>query len=153
MKIIKMKIHLLPAVVCGAIVAMSPVLRAQSPPAPATSGSSAPSGAPEGEKHHRGNPIEMLTKKLDLTPDQVEKIKPIFESRRSQMKALREDTTLAEQDKRAKGKEIMESTNQQIKAILTPDQATKFEELMKEMHGHHKDHGDGAQGQPAPANQ
>ena len=132
----KMKTYLLlPALFCAAVT-VSPALRAQgTSPAP-----SAPATSPAGEEHHRGNPLEMLTKKLDLTPDQQTKLKPIFEDRHEKMKALRDDTSLTPDDKKAKGKALMESSNDQIKAILTPDQQTKFAAMQAEMKEHREKH-------------
>ena len=43
----------------------------------------------------RGNQVEFLTKKLNLTPDQVTQVKAIDDDARKQMKALREDTSIA----------------------------------------------------------
>ena len=42
----------------------------------------------------------MLTKQLDLTPDQVTQIKAIDDDSRKQMMALREDTAIPQADKR-----------------------------------------------------
>jgi protein CpxP len=129
----KMKTYLLlPALFCAAVT-VSPALRAQgTSPAP-----SVPATSPAGEEHHRGgNPLEMLAKKLDLTADQQAKLKPIFEDRHEKMKALRDDTSLTPDDKKAKAKALMESSNDQIKAILTPDQLTKYTALQAEMKEH-----------------
>ncbi len=50
--------------------------------------------------HGRG--LAMLTKQLDLTPDQVSQIQGIYADEGTQMKALHEDTSLAQADKRQK---------------------------------------------------
>ena len=54
----------------------------------------------------RGNQVEFLTKMLNLTPDQVTQVKAIDEDTWNQMKALREDTSVAGPDKRAKMMDI-----------------------------------------------
>src|SRR5271170_1697256 len=50
----------------------------------------------------RGHQLEFLTKKLDLTPDQVTQVKAIDEDTWKQAKALQEDTSIAGPDKRTK---------------------------------------------------
>jgi periplasmic protein CpxP/Spy len=74
--------------------------------------------------HKRGNPMEHLTKALDLTPDQQAKIQPIFDQARPQLKAAREES-------RQKVQAIRENTMAQIRPILTPAQQQKFDSLKK----------------------
>ena len=145
----KIKIHLLPALICGAIVAVSPALFAgDASPSPAASPATSGTTAPDGEHHHHLDIMEKLKTDLNLTQDQVDKIKPILEDRRQKMMALRQDATLSGEQKRDKAKDILQSSNEQIKAILTPDQAKKFEDIMQQMREHH---GRGEQGpQPSP---
>jgi Spy/CpxP family protein refolding chaperone len=76
-------------------------------------------------RHHtRGNPVERLTKALDLTPDQEAKIQPIFDQAKPQVAAVR-------QEARQKIKAIRENTQAQIRPILTPAQQQKFDALKK----------------------
>ena len=74
--------------------------------------------------HKRGNPVEHLTKALDLTPDQQAKIQPIFDQAKPQLKAAREES-------RQKIKEIRENIQAQIRPLLTPAQQQKFDALKK----------------------
>ena len=74
--------------------------------------------------HRRGNPVEHLTKALDLTPDQQAKIQPIFDQAKPQLKAAR-------QESRQKIKEIRENIHAQVRPILTPAQQQKFDALKK----------------------
>jgi|SRR5579875_94983 len=82
-----------------------------------------------GAKRH----LAFLTRQLNLTRDQQDKIKPILENQHKQMMALRDDTSLSREQKRAKFRELRKNTMQQIQANLTPDQATKFKQ-MRERH-------------------
>ena len=75
-------------------------------------------------QHKRGNPVEHLTKALDLTPDQQAKVKAIFEQARPQIKAAREEG-------RDKVQAIRESTRSQIRPILTPAQQAKWDAMQK----------------------
>jgi Spy/CpxP family protein refolding chaperone len=79
---------------------------------------------PNRWQHKRGNPVEHLTKALDLTPEQQAKIKPIFDQAKPQIMALRQET-------RQKVQAIRENIQSQIRPILTPDQQQKFDALKK----------------------
>ena len=78
-----------------------------------------------GRGHHkRGNPVEHLTKALDLTPDQQAKIQPIFDQAKPQLKAAREESM-------QKIKAIRENVHAQVRPLLTPEQQQKFDALKK----------------------
>jgi periplasmic protein CpxP/Spy len=79
---------------------------------------------PHRWQHKRGNPVEHLTKALDLTPDQVAKIQPIFDQAKPQLKAAR-------QESKQKIQAIRENMQAQIRPILTPEQQQKFDALKK----------------------
>ena len=92
--------------------------------------------------------LQMMTKQLNLTADQQQKIKPLLESQSQQMQALHQDTSLSQEDRMSKMQQIRQSTNEQIKSSLNPDQQQKFEEMMSR-HGH----GPGGAGAAPPAGQ
>jgi Spy/CpxP family protein refolding chaperone len=100
----------------------------------------------------RGNQVEFLTTKLNLTPDQVTQVKAINADTMSQMKALHEDTSVAGPDKRAKMMDIHKASQDKIRALLTDDQKTKFDALQAQMRERRGDHG-GGDGPPPPAPQ
>jgi Spy/CpxP family protein refolding chaperone len=70
-----------------------------------------------------------LTKELNLTSDQQTKVQDIFQSERSQMESLRQDTSLSQQDRHAKMMEIHKSTDAQIRALLDSTQQKKWDEM------------------------
>jgi Spy/CpxP family protein refolding chaperone len=79
----------------------------------------------QSRRHHkRGNPVEHLTKTLDLTPEQQAKIQPIFEQAKPQLKAARQESM-------QKVKAIRDNVHAQIRPILTPAQQQKFDALQK----------------------
>ncbi len=123
---------LLLSVLALAAFAAAPVLRAEDTPAP-----SAPAAGAGDHKGARGGSPEQrlaeLTKKLDLTDDQVAKIKPILKDEAEALKALKEDTSVDKEAKRPKMMEIRKSHQDQILAILTPDQQAKLK-AMREQH-------------------
>ena len=120
----KMKYALLPALICGMIIAASPVLHAQDA---TTSGSSATASGGKGGGKGGAGYLAMLTKALSLTDDQQTKVKAILDDSHTKIQAL--DSSLSADDKKAKIKEIRDASHAAIKALLTPDQATKFDAL------------------------
>ena len=82
--------------------------------------------------------LQMLSEKLNLTDDQKAKVKPILQDQMQQMKAVREDSSLSEDQRRAKMKSIHESLHDQINAVLTPEQQAKFKQMQHEEMEKHK---------------
>jgi Spy/CpxP family protein refolding chaperone len=105
-----------------------------------------------GQRHGgmRGDQVGFLTKKLNLTPDQATQVKAIDADSWNQMKALREDTATAGQDKRAKMMDIRKASNDKIRALLTPDQQTKFDAMQAQMRERRGNRGGGPDGPPPP---
>jgi protein CpxP len=120
-----------------------PALAQDAPPPPPGQG-----GPPHGGGM-RGNQVEFLTKKLNLTPDQVTQVKAIDEDTMKQAKAVQEDTSLAGPDKRAKMMDIHKTAQGKIRALLTPDQQTKYDALQAEMRERQQNRG-GPGGPPPP---
>lgn len=86
-------------------------------------------------KHERGPGarLERLAKELGLNADQQTKWKALGQQEKAAMDVLRDDTTLAKKDKRAKGEGIWKSFMDQRRALLTPDQAKQFDTLLAKM--------------------
>lgn len=83
--------------------------------------------------------FQMLSEKLNLTDEQKTKLKPMFEQQGQQLKAVKDDTALSQEQKKTKMKSIHESFSDQINAVLTPEQQTKFKEMKQEaMEKHHQ---------------
>ena len=81
--------------------------------------------------------------------NQQAKLKPVLEDESKQMKALHDDTSLAPPDKRAKMKELHESSTEKINAVLTPGQQAKWKQTKQEMMEKHKEmKGQGQMDQP-----
>jgi Spy/CpxP family protein refolding chaperone len=108
-----------------------PAIHAQDEKAPAAPEQK--SDAPKAErKGPRGMPtpeerIAHIDKAVGgLTDDQKAKIKDIYEKAAEQFKAL------APEERREKGREIMQSTREQVRAVLTADQQAKFDAMPQE---------------------
>lgn len=97
---------------------------------PALRAEDTPSDKPEPKREHRpGAMMEHAAKELGLTADQEAKWKAINQQEKTALKALREDTSVAKEDKRAKAHEINKGFASQRRAILTAEQAKKFDEM------------------------
>ena len=131
----------------GGLMVSSAVAQQQDAPPPPPDGQM--QGPPPGGHEGRGgNPerrVEMLQKHLRLTDDQTAQVKSIFGEERSKMEALRSNTALAPQDKRAQMMAIHEDGDAKIHAVLTPEQKTKYDEMEARMRERRRG---GPQGQP-----
>ena len=98
------------------------------PPPPGEQG-----GKHEGHKGPHGDLLKVLTEKLSLTPEQQAKIKPITDDQKTALDAVRADTALEKDAKRAKAVEIIKAHMQQIRPLLTPEQQKQFDEMKEEL--------------------
>ncbi|SDS03355.1 hypothetical protein [Opitutus sp. GAS368] len=97
----------------------------------------APVDKPEQKREHGpGAMMERAAKELGLNADQEAKWKDIGQQEKTALDALRGDKSVAKEDKRAKRREINKSFADQRRAVLTPDQATKFDEMRAKMREH-----------------
>ena len=72
---------------------------------------------------------EKLKEALGLTEEQSNQVKRINEKYKPQLKAVKDDTSLAEEAKKAKIKTLQEAKHKEINALLTPTQQKKFKEM------------------------
>ena len=93
-------------------------------------------GDGHGYKHDPKSKLERMTKKLDLTQEQQEKILPILEDKHQKMEALHNQM-----------KEMRQNAMSQIEAQLNPEQQEKFrkarEERKEKMKEYREKHGKG----------
>jgi periplasmic protein CpxP/Spy len=76
--------------------------------------------------------VNMLSKRLNLTDDQKNQILPILTDRRQQMKSIHEDTSLSQQDRRAKMRSLWEDSDSKVKAVLNDDQKQKYDQMQQQ---------------------
>jgi Spy/CpxP family protein refolding chaperone len=72
---------------------------------------------------------DMLTKRLNLSADQKAKVAEIFKSQQEQMQKIHADASASQQDRRAKMMDNHKASNDQIRALLNPDQQKKWDEM------------------------
>jgi Spy/CpxP family protein refolding chaperone len=111
---------------CTTTLCVAPMMAQETAP-------TAPTGQTRGGPGQKGDRVAMLTKKLNLTPDQVTQVTAIDDDSRTQMRAVRSDTSLSQDDRRSKMREIGKASQDKIRAVLTDEQKTKYDALQAEM--------------------
>ncbi|HEY6376572.1 MAG TPA: Spy/CpxP family protein refolding chaperone [Edaphobacter sp.] len=134
------------AVCTSALLTMPMRAQDTTPPAPPQG----QMGRGRGGPGMGGNQVEFLTSKLNLTPDQVTQVKAIDADSMKQASAVRDDTSLAQADRRTKMMDIRKASTDKIRAILTDDQKTKYDALQAEMQEKMKERRQGGGPPPAP---
>jgi len=79
--------------------------------------------------------LERLKLHLNLSDDQVAKIKAGNENLRTQAKAIHENDALLPEQKREQMKTLMAKRTDTYKSVLTPDQYSQFEKMMSHRQG------------------
>ncbi|HVW21653.1 MAG TPA: hypothetical protein VHC86_10585 [Opitutaceae bacterium] len=146
-----------------ALFACAPFVSAQDggatppPPPPASGGSDAGSETPPPPRRGRGGRdmlAPLLAQVSNLTDDQKAKIAAIQQDVRGKGRAIREDDSLSNEDRRKKIMDLMKSTNDQVRAILTPDQQKQWDAAVASAPrrgGGRRGGGEGAGAPPADA--
>ena len=138
-----------------AALAVPAIAQDNGAPPPPQQGQMGPDG-PGGRRdpaQMEARQLEMMTKRLKLTPDQVTHVKAIDDAQRTQMMALREDTATPREEKRGKIMAMRQDREAKIRAVLTPEQQPKYDEMIakeKERMEHRGGGPDGAAPPPPP---
>lgn len=77
-----------------------------------------------GRPQMEGNPLEHLTKELNLTPEQQARVAPIVDQAKPQIRAIH-------QEARQKTHDVMANAATQLRPLLTPEQQAKFDAIRK----------------------
>lgn len=126
----------------GILAGLLPALNAQTttaPTAPATS--SAPAPAHPGRKAllmRRAMLRHHIAKKLGLTSDQIAQLKTARTNTHAAIKAIRTNTSLTPDQKKAQIRETLKTARAQMRAVLTPDQQAKLQELRAKFRKAHR---------------
>ena len=76
--------------------------------------------------------LQNMVDKLEVTPEQKAKLDPILADDAKQVRALRGEAGLSDEDRAKRTAAIRAETDKKIKPILTADQWTKLEQLRAE---------------------
>ena len=107
------RLSLIAALALGGLMACSTLATAQD----------ATNNAPKKGGRH-GPTIEQLSAQLDLTAEQKPKVQAVLDDTTKQMQDLTQEERRGD-----KGKAIRAEQNKKMKAILTPEQYTKYQEM------------------------
>jgi Spy/CpxP family protein refolding chaperone len=89
------------------------------------------------ERRHarRGMMKDRLAQELNLTDAQKTQLRNMHQQNREQMKAIKTDDSLTQEQKKEKFKALHESRQAQMNSILTPDQQQKFAQIKENRKG------------------
>ena len=73
--------------------------------------------------------LHWLNQQLNLTQDQMEKLRPILMEEGQQIKAVRQEISLSPKQKQGKLEETHKAFVPRINAVLTPEQQEKYKQL------------------------
>jgi protein CpxP len=92
--------------------------------------------------------LNWLSQQLNLTDDQKTKLKPILQDEQQKMQAVHENTSLSQDQKRAQMKQIHQSYQPQIQAVLTPEQQQKLSQMRAQQEQRHQQNMGGEANEP-----
>lgn len=127
--------------VLGSALLVLPALRAEDAPA------GGPGGGPEARRERREKMGDRMAEELGLSADQKAKMKEIEQQEKSELDALRDNTGVAKEDKRAQFQAIRKSYMEKRQAIMTPEQREKAK-AMREKMGKRMEERRGGEGRP-----
>lgn len=95
---------------------------------PVTLAKSQDASAPQASGKEMGmrGGLQAAVESLSLTDDQKAKVKDIFADAKTKHQAVANDTSLSDDQKKGKLKELREGTLAKVNAVLTPDQQTEL---------------------------
>jgi Spy/CpxP family protein refolding chaperone len=106
----------------AALAVPGALAKSQATPAPQTAGK---------EMGMHGTGLQTAVESLNLTDDQKAKVKDIFADAKTKKQAVSSDTSLSEEQKKAKMKELHSSIMAKVNEVLTPEQQTELKSKME----------------------
>ena len=112
------------AALSAAIFATGIPVLAQTAPDPGTTATTPAQG-----RGMKGDHMQMMAKRLNLSQQQQDQLKPIFDQTRQQAQAIKNDTSLTQDQKKEKLQALRQSTQSQVNGILTPEQQQQWAQM------------------------
>src|SRR6266566_2556553 len=116
--------------VLGGLVSLGMVAALAVPLALANS-QAAPAPQTTGKQMGMHGGLQAAVESLSLTDDQKAKVKDIFAEVKAKHQAVSSDTTLSDDQKKAKLKELHTATIAKLNEVLTPEQQTELKSKME----------------------
>jgi Spy/CpxP family protein refolding chaperone len=113
-------------------------------------------GAPPSSSGRAGrggnveNRLEMMSKQLNLTDAQKEKIRPLLKHEMERMREIRNNTSLSQAEARQRMATVRRNTREHIAEVLTPEQKKQWREMQQERRGGGPEGGQGGPGTSGP---
>lgn len=136
---------------CGVALSAGPLLaQTDTPPPPPGQNQGPPprygGGGPGGPERR----MEMLQRDLNLSPSQATQVKALLETERTKMDALRGNTAMSSEDRRSQMMAIHQDSDAKMRALLTPDQVTKYDAMQAQMRARMQQRNGNGGGPPGP---
>lgn len=87
-----------------------------------------PVGTPEGR-------LENLRAHLNLSPEQMDKLRPLVEDESSKIKALKEDPAFSDSQKKEQARQLLGAFREKLGSVLTAEQKMKLSDEMQRRAG------------------
>jgi Spy/CpxP family protein refolding chaperone len=117
--------------ILGGFVSLGLVAALAVPVALAKSQATPSPQAADKEKGMHGGGLQAAVESLNLTDDQKAKVKDIFADAKTKGQAVSGDTTLSDEQKKAKIKELHSGIMAKLNEVLTPEQQTELKSKME----------------------
>ena len=117
--------------VLGGLVSLGLVAALAVPVALAKSQATPSPQAAGKEKGMHGGGLQAAVESLNLTDEQKAMVRDIFADAKTKHQAVSSDTTLSDEQKKAKMKELHSSLMAKLNEVLTPEQQTELKSKME----------------------
>jgi Spy/CpxP family protein refolding chaperone len=117
--------------ILGGFVSLGLVAALAVPVSLAKSQATAAPQAAGKEKGMHGGGLQAAVESLNLTDEQKAKVKDIFADAKTKGQAVSSDTTLSDEQKKAKMKELHGGIMAKLNEVLTPEQQTELKSKME----------------------
>ena len=94
--------------------------------------------------------LRALTTRLNLTPEQRDKVRPVVTEEGEQLRVIRLDEHLTPEQRTQKSREVREAYQPKIAAFLTPEQQEKFKKMQEAYQVKHTEGAKDSDTAPAP---
>jgi len=132
------KIGWLAIVAAGAMFTFNPGLRAAE-----GEGGKKSEGGPGNRMAGLQERLDKMSEELKLTDEQKEKVKEAWRAQFEKMRGLRDASP---EERREKGKAMLDEQDKKMKEILKPDQYEKWQKMQGELRGKMQQRGQGRRG-------
>lgn len=90
---------------------------------------SAAAQTPEARQQRQLANLMHRYEKVGLTEEQKNQIRPLLKSQIAELRAVRMDTNLSDEDRQLRARSILDGYRAQILSVLTPEQKVQLEEI------------------------